>query len=322
MKKLFSIVLAVVMVLSVASMALAGAWDAGAATDATKFNERYKLEVVKLALETGAYATARFVDSPNASAVNGADVYFAIRLTVTGSDVNDKDDVQKNAKVDLGFTALGSLEGGTIAVDDLKNGVYYYVPGDKGKLGTFELITAATSAGIAARCLDTATAKVTAKVYSNRPLDEVFEVGDYYVCATNGQVGFFKDKSDAEKFSKDTDVLGGTYTVFNVKSNGKVTGVKAASDGQFTTGLYDYLGIGYQDVENGKIYMSKDNLRAFLGFGYKQETSITWSANSTPIILDPNVTIPKTGDNASVIGFAMIMVAVVAAAVAVKKVKA
>ena len=68
--------------------------------------------------------------------------------------------------------------------------------------------------------------------------------------------------------------------------------------------------------------MTNANLRAAFGWSYSQSDSITWNANSTPIILDPTVGIPKTGDNASVIGFAMIMVAVVAAAVAVRKVNA
>ena len=75
-------------------------------------------------------------------------------------------------------------------------------------------------------------------------------------------------------------------------------------------------------VAAGEVYMTDSNLRTAFGFAYKVSDSITWKANSTPIILDPTVGIPKTGDNASVIGFAMIMVAVVAAAVAVRKVNA
>ena len=75
-------------------------------------------------------------------------------------------------------------------------------------------------------------------------------------------------------------------------------------------------------VAAGEVYMTDSNLRTAFGFAYKVSDSITWKANSTPIILDPTVSIPKTGDNASVIGFAMIMVAVVAAAVAVRKVNA
>ncbi|MPN41341.1 hypothetical protein SDC9_188886 [bioreactor metagenome] len=96
----------------------------------------------------------------------------------------------------------------------------------------------------------------------------------------------------------------------------------AGTDAQFVAKLYTYLGITAADISDGKVYMSDDNLRAFAGFAYKTTSEATWKANSTPIILDPTISIPKTGDNASVIGFAMIMVAIVAAAVAVKKVNA
>ena len=57
-------------------------------------------------------------------------------------------------------------------------------------------------------------------------------------------------------------------------------------------------------VAAGEVYMTDSNLRTAFGFAYKVSDSITWKANSTPIILDPTVGIPKTGDNASVIGFA------------------
>ncbi len=68
--------------------------------------------------------------------------------------------------------------------------------------------------------------------------------------------------------------------------------------------------------------MTEKNLRTAFGYSYKVTDSVNWTATNYPIIVDTNVGIPKTGDNASVIGFAMIMVAVVAAAVAVRKVNA
>ena len=109
--------------------------------------------------------------------------------------------------------------------------------------------------------------------------------------------------------------LAGYYT------NATWAGTKAVTD------LMAWLDEGnsktFRDaVAAGEVYMTDSNLRTAFGFAYKVSDSITWKANSTPIILDPTVGIPKTGDNASVIGFAMIMVAVVAAAVAVRKVNA
>ena len=315
MKKLFAIVLAVVMVLSVASMAMAFSWAADEGTTAEKFANRYKIEVVKLAKETGSYGSARYVDAPQATAVNGAPVYFAIRLTVAGAekDPADRDAIQNNAKVDISFTALGnatlSALSGTYDVDTLTNGVYYF----NTTAGRFDLITA-TAAAIEADCLDTATAKVYAKAYSERPLSPIFETNGYWVVATGGTVTFQDEKTAPEN-----------QVQFSRRSNGQVTDVKVTvgdSKGNFVYNLYAFLGITPGDIDAGKIFMNNANLRAALGFAYRGESSATWNANSTPIILDPTVTIPKTGDNASVIGFAMIMVAVVAAAVAVKKVKA
>ncbi|MPN14545.1 hypothetical protein SDC9_161872 [bioreactor metagenome] len=121
-----------------------------------------------------------------------------------------------------------------------------------------------------------------------------------------------------------------TFVTFSRRSDGQVFQVDvngSAPSANWVNSLYNFLGISASGISAGAIYMTNANLRAALGFTYKGEASITWAANSTPIILDPLtsatvVTIPKTGDNASVIGFAMIMVAVVAAAVAVKKVNA
>ncbi len=39
-------------------------------------------------------------------------------------------------------------------------------------------------------------------------------------------------------------------------------------------------------VAAGEVYMTDSNLRTAFGFAYKVSDSITWTANSTPIILD------------------------------------
>ena len=118
-------------------------------------------------------------------------------------------------------------------------------------------------------------------------------------------------------------VLKPYYTTGQIPGQNRVkwAGTKAVTD------LMAWLDEGnsktFRDaVAAGEVYMTDSNLRTAFGFAYKVSDSITWKANSTPIILDPTVGIPKTGDNASVIGFAMIMVAVVAAAVAVRTVNA
>ena len=163
-------------------------------------------------------------------------------------------------------------------------------------------------------CMDTATAKIEATVSSDRELDKEFTVGGYKVVATDGSVTF-----------KDED--GVMIAEFFRNDDGKVTKVKNTNDAQKVVALYQWLNDGnanaiFDAIKNGEMYMTNKNLRVAFGFTYSVKDTATWNANSTPIILDPTVSIPKTGDNASVLGFAMIMVAIVAAAVAVKKVNA
>ncbi|MEA5058556.1 MAG: hypothetical protein VB049_00735, partial [Candidatus Pelethousia sp.] len=327
--KLFAIVLAVVMVLGVASSALAFTWNASAGTTADNFANRYKIEVIKLANETGIIGTNKLIEAPGATAVNNAPVYFYIRLTVAGAEATpaDRDAVQTNAVANVSFTALADAAGVALAAPAadvslaaLTNGVYYYDLGTQ----TFVLITDGglantlySKAAIEARCQDTATAKAYAMVKSERPLNATpFQSNGYWVSTGTGTVIF-----------QDTEAAPKTIVTFSRNGDGKITAVAVtgtAPDANWIDDLYTFLGFTAADVAAGKIFMTNGNLRAALGFSYKGESSITWAANSTPIILDPaiGIGIPKTGDNASVIGFAMIMVAVVAAAVAVKKVNA
>ena len=311
MKKLFSIVLAVVMVLSVASMAMAFSWnDAPAKEDAFG----YKIEVIKYVRQTGAIGSSNFIADPNAAAVNGADVYFAIKLIVPDLDTDDA--IREQAKVKIAITAL-NVDGFDAGIKDLPAGTYYYTGDNATALDAFKTISqlqAGTIPVFSSRCLDTDTAKVYAKVSTGRELGTKFKAGSYWVTASGSSVTFADKENNPDN----------TVTFERESKSGKVDSVKTdtTTDAQFVVKLYNYLGITAADVADGKVYMSDDNLRAAFGFAYKVESTATWKANSTPIILDPTVTIPKTGDNASVIGFAMIMVAVVAAAVAVKKVKA
>ena len=353
MKKLFAIVLAVVMVLSVASMAMAFEW-AKPAEPADKFG--YKIEVIKMTSSTAAYGSASFNVDGNATAVNGAPVYYTIKLTVP--DLSKDSGIRQNAKADVVFTSISGVETiKSIELADLEEGVYYFYqpvrdaqltggvkvtgyskknPETNGPLTAqpyvFQPVSAfranilginytAETPAYAKLCEDTDTAKVYAKVYSDRPFaaNSWFNVGPYDVAVATSTVVF---KEAADKAGTGT-----TVATFHRNADDKVTKVDSVVGGQELTKLYKWLNNDsadaiYAAIDKGEMYMTDANLRTAFGFTYKVESSITWKANSTPIILDPTVTIPKTGDNASVIGFAMIMVAVVAAAVAVKKVKA
>ena len=321
MKKIFASVLALVMVLALASTAMAAfSWNAGSSTTSESFASRYKIEVVKLANETGIIGTNKMIEAPGATAVNNASVYFYIRLTVSGSNTSDPDDVQEQAEADVSFTALKGVEkelkGFDASIAHLTNGVYYLdaVAGEWNSIDKVENTFA--PAVIEARVLDTATAKVSAKVSSSRDLKYVIESDGYKIAVT----------SKTEVTFSDPDTAANEVTFTRDESTGKVTAVTVASgaSANFVDKLYTFLGFRAADVESGKIYMSDANIKAAFGFDYKGESSATWNANTTAIILDPavGVGIPKTGDNTSVIGFALVMLALVGAAVAVKKVKA
>ena len=339
MKKIFAIALAVVMVLSIASVASAFTWSKPAEQNAETFASRYQIDVVKLVNQTGIIGTNSMIADDNATAVNNAPVYFYIKLTVSGASATNPDAIQQNAKVDINFTSLESVASSstvvplpasqTINISGLTNGSYFCNI-TTGTSNWFEPLTNAAmdnsvfaNAVIEARCLDTDTAKVSAKVYSDRPFTNTFNAGAYdvWVDETNNKVYFYTANSRGA----------GTEQIaqFVLNGDGLVTDVIEGPKGSPSAivKLYQWLNNGDADsieaaIDNDEMYMTDDNLRAAFGFSYSQSDSATWKANSTPIILDPTVSIPKTGDNASVIGFAMIMVAVVAAAVAVRKVNA
>ena len=320
MKKIFAIALAVVMVLSIASVASAFEWGPGAAT--TNDNFGIQVSVEKYALNTGVYSW-NYVEDTNITAANGADVYYVVKATYT-KDIDPADAV--NLKVD--FEGIQGKDFSRI-VGGQKGETYYY----NGNTGKWNLATANTKIDdivIRARCFDTSSAAITVEATSSRDLTEVFSWGGYYVLKYDdgSKVLFFEAESDADwayahAFNpNDATQWAGNWVCFNLNGDGLVVSVDAKNDGQYVTKLYSDLGFTYADVAADKIYMNDANLRSAFGFSYKVTDSVNWTATNYPIIVDTNVGIPKTGDNASVIGFAMIMVAVVAAAVAVRKVNA
>ena len=320
MKKIFAIALAVVMVLSIASVASAFEWGPGAAT--TNDNFGIQVSVEKYALNTGVYGW-NYVEDTNITAANGADVYYVVKATYT-KDISTADAV--NLKVD--FEGIQGTDFSRFVAGN--KGETYYYNGNTGKWKQADVNTKIDDIVIRARCFDTTSAAITVEATSSRDLTEVFSWGGYYVLKYDdgSKVLFFEAKSDADwayahAFNpNDATQWAGNWVCFNLNGDGLVVSVDAKNDGQYVTKLYSDLGFTYADVAADKIYMNDANLRSAFGFSYKVTDSVNWTATNYPIIVDTNVGIPKTGDNASVIGFAMIMVAVVAAAVAVRKVNA
>ena len=321
MKKIFAIALAVVMVLSIASVASAFEWGPGAAT--TNENFGIQVSVEKYALNTGVYSW-NYVEDPYITAANGADVYYVVKATFT-KDITADDEVY--LKVD--FEGIQGEDEYTLAVG--RKGQTSYYSGITGDWTVPDEETDIDEIVIRARCFDTSSASITVEATCERDLTEVFSWGGYYVLKYDdgSKVLFFDVKSDADwaylnRFDPDNKNINwsGNWVCFNLNGDGQVVSVDAKNDGQYVTKLYSDLGFTYADVAADKIYMNDANLRSAFGFSYKVTDSVNWTATNHPIIVDTNVGIPKTGDNASVIGFAMIMVAVVAAAVAVRKVNA
>ena len=305
MKKIFAIALAVVMVLSIASVAGA-LWEPTPADPASEF--RVQVSAEKYALETGTYGY-KYVATETITAANGADVYYVVKLVIP-SNPNAE---ERAATVDVTFDGIkGNNEPRTVQgilnSNDQKTGTYYYdgskwVPADK-------FATDPGGVVVQAPCYDTTTASIKVEASAKRDLkvDDGFEWKGYTVYYSGTAIAFVKD---------------GQKVRFTLGSDGLATfdETNSTGTGLFSIVLFNDLGFTYEELKDGKVYMTPTNLRNVFGYSYKVSDSVDWTATNYPIIVDP-VGIPKTGDNASVIGFAMIMVAVVAAAVAVRKVNA
>ncbi len=140
----------------------------------------YSIDVLKCTLVTGAAGSYYYNVDDNAVAVNGADVYWAVKLTVDGPS----DLIQSTAYADVEISGLGLSSVKAIPLSGLDDGVYYFIPSGAG--GYFQKIDTIIANGVhspvqATRCTDTQTARVTAQVYSERVLGEAFNVGDYDV---------------------------------------------------------------------------------------------------------------------------------------------
>ena len=352
MKKILSIALAVVMVLSIASVAAAFDWNPPTTTAADNSNFGYSVDVIKFTKSTAPLGDFSYNIDDAATAVNDAHVYYAIKLSVG----EPSKDIKEVAKLKIKITGLEGIVSGTYEhsfnlkdLTNLADGNDYYLNAEQLKiLGTkgdasklFQLIADTPTPIIKATCKDTETAKVTATVTAERNLaeDVYFNVGDYDVCIYKDNVCFRKADNTLGNgelvavFFRNGDDKVYAHATSTATVPAEWAGVFATPGAKWTTDAYAAFTLyGWLNNNNatefsaalkaGDVYMTDSNLRKAFGFSFKSTDSATWAANSTPIILDPTVSIPKTGDNASVIGFAMIMVAVVAAAVAVRKVNA
>ncbi|PWM04754.1 MAG: hypothetical protein DBY06_02800 [Clostridiales bacterium] len=178
MKRLLAFILVVAMALAFAGSASAFSWEKPAQPTPEEIG--YSIDVLKCTLVTGEAGSSYYNVDDNAVAVNGADVYWAVKLTVD----NPSNQIKSTAYADVEISGLGLSSVKAIPLSGLDSGVYYFMPSGAG--GYFQKIETIIANGgqspvLATRCTDTQTAKVTAQVYSERVLGEAFNVGDYDV---------------------------------------------------------------------------------------------------------------------------------------------
>ena len=178
MKRLLAFILVVALALCFAGSVSAFSWEKPSQPSPEEIG--YDIEVIKCVLVTGAAGSYYYNVDDTAVAVNGADVYWAVKLTVDGP----ADLIQSTAYADVEISGLGLSSVKEIPLKGLDSGVYYFIPSGAG--GYFQKIETIIANGgqspvLATRCTDTQTAKVTAQVYSERVLGEAFNVGDYDV---------------------------------------------------------------------------------------------------------------------------------------------
>ena len=308
MKKIFAIALAVVMVLSIASVAGA-LWEPTPADPATDF--RIQVSVDKYALETGTYGY-KYVATETITAANGADVYYVVKVTLP----SNPNSAEKASEISVNYEGIEGVSHtwtfGNLYRDvtNEKGGTIYY-DGDGHWFMGNAFANNPGAVVVQARCFDTSVASIDVEASAKRDLKEKFEWKGYTVQYSGTAIRFTKGEGEEAEFVR-----------FTLGSDG-LASYDTSSETSFTfeSNLFADLGFTAAELNAGKVYMTETNLRNVFGFSYKVTDSVDWTATNHPIILDP-IGIPKTGDNASVIGFAMIMVAVVAAAVAVRKVNA
>ena len=177
MKRLLAFVFVVTLAFSFAGSASAFSWEKPAPPDPEKIG--YSIDVLKCTLVTGAAGSYYYNMDDNAAAVNGADVYWAVKLTVDGPS----DLIRSTAYADVEISGLAMSSVKAIPLNALDDGVYYFIPsaGDYFQKIDTILANGGRSPVQATRCTDTQTAKVTARVYSERVLGDAFNVGDYDV---------------------------------------------------------------------------------------------------------------------------------------------
>ncbi len=347
MKKIFAIVLAMAMVLSLGT-ALAATWsNPGANTTAAA---AVSIEVTKYIELRDAANTPYYSQLDDAAIVKAGDrVAFQAKIKVPsynalntqfGTDIFGADD-ELTVKVDGSNLANGPDETLSTKIRLTDTNKTYYV-----SKTNWEGTTADVS-GSAAMYLDAADAygSVDLKVcveFQSALADITMKnaAGNKFYVSKNGSSYVVTSSNYRTNVSAVFKLSGDKVTGIDIIVDSdtlevkKIDGVYQCSSGtdsqkfagnDFMNMVLSILGFSAADaIGNGSIYMTDKIWAMNFGVYFKNCSSASYAAYTpVPVTVTPTTTIPKTGSNASVIGFAMVALAVVAAAVvAVKKVRA
>ena len=358
MKKIFALVLAMAMVLSL-STALAATWgNNGANTTAAA---AVTIEVTKYIVLKDAAGTPYYSKLDDAAIVKAGDeVAFQVKIKVPsaaalntqfGTDLFAAGDILQ-VKIDGTNLAAGDdldFDDATpITLAVAASSASHYMT----KASNADFPTVGTSS-TGAMYLD------TAKEYGavNLKVNVKFTSELNEITIKSGDAKFYVSAPDTTHYVvTNSNYRAGASVEFVVNASHKVIGINvvAQTSGtpmpvEKTDGVYqctqvtpatpaekfagdDYLNkvlslLGFSAADalySGTVYMDDTNWAQNYGVYFNNSNSASYAPYTpVPVTVTPVTTIPKTGSNASVIGFAMVALAVVAAAVvAMRKVRA
>ena len=296
MKKIFAIALALVMVLSMAS-AFASAcvtgpfsWDC--ATTTTNCGKAV-VEVIPYVNTNSSCNGNTFVENTCAAAINGENVYYAVRLTVD-ADV-DPEWYDSMTKVLVDYTGLNKedmkVDKPALGTDDSEDGWVFYWDGTGVGAGKWHEATEDDDFDVQDYVLK-AKVKEYAKAKVCASFDATFVPGSVRV--GNFVVKYAAKDADGVAwlavYDKDEEYKLVTYKV----EDEKVTEIKYAA----ACGEADYAAIkAFMGLEIGTC-VTDDAVEANFGWDEEVKSCYAWKSENATAIVDAEcvVTIPKTGD--------------------------